>query len=150
MLKSYKRSLPRLLVRGGARHWQNIKCQTEMNIWSWAPDGTRHQDGLADSSSVVKWLWLVAFQTARCSLRKRTLRTSDVCPYAAHTRSIMLRKIVLRNTSLPIHDQVNQHHTRSIMLHNTQCCATWLIVYGPLKRRRYDMPSAVALIQNST
>jgi hypothetical protein len=34
--------------------------------------------------------------------------------------------------SLPIHDQVNQHHTRSIMLHNTQCCATWLIVYGPL------------------
>jgi hypothetical protein len=30
----------------------------------------------------------------------------------------MLRKIVLRNTSLPIHDQVNQHHTRSIMLHN--------------------------------
>jgi hypothetical protein len=51
----------------------------------------------------------------------------------AHTRSIKLRKIVLRNTSLPIHDQVNQHHTRSIMLHNTQCCATWLIVYGPLK-----------------
>jgi hypothetical protein len=39
--------------------------------------------------------------------------------YAAHTRSIMLRK-----KSLPIHDQVNQHHTRSIMLHNTQCCAT--------------------------
>jgi hypothetical protein len=34
---------------------------------------------------------------------------------------------------LPIHDQVNQHHTRSIMLHNTRCCATWLIVYGPLK-----------------
>jgi hypothetical protein len=31
----------------------------------------------------------------------------------AHTQSIMLRKIVLRNTSLPIHDQVNQHHTRS-------------------------------------
>jgi hypothetical protein len=43
---------------------------------------------------------------------------------AAHTRSITLRKIVLRNTSLPIHDQVNQHHTRSIMLHNTRCCAT--------------------------
>jgi hypothetical protein len=51
---------------------------------------------------------------------------------AAHTRSITLRKIVLRNPSLPIHDQVNQSHTRSIMLHNTQCCATWLIVYGPL------------------
>jgi hypothetical protein len=37
---------------------------------------------------------------------------------AAHTRSIMLRKIVLRNISLPIHDQVNQHHTLSIMLRN--------------------------------
>jgi hypothetical protein len=55
---------------------------------------------------------------------------------AAHTRSIMLRKIILRNTSLPIHDQVNQHHTRSIMLHNTQCCATWLIVYGPLNKSK--------------
>jgi hypothetical protein len=43
---------------------------------------------------------------------------------AVHTRSIMLRKFVLRNTNLPIHDQVNQHHTRSIMLHNSQCCAT--------------------------
>jgi hypothetical protein len=31
----------------------------------------------------------------------------------AHTRSIMLRKIVLRNTSLPINYQVNQHHIRS-------------------------------------
>jgi hypothetical protein len=30
----------------------------------------------------------------------------------------MLRKIVLRNTSLPIHDQVNQHHSRSIMFRN--------------------------------
>jgi hypothetical protein len=55
----------------------------------------------------------------------------------AHTRSIMLRKIVLRNTNLPIHDQVNQHHTRSIMLHNTQCCATWLIEYGPLNAYIY-------------
>jgi hypothetical protein len=50
--------LTRPLVRGGARHWQNSKCQTEINIWSWAPDGARHQDGLTDWSSVVKWLWL--------------------------------------------------------------------------------------------
>jgi hypothetical protein len=58
---------------------------------------------------------------------------------AAHTRSFMLRKIVLRNTSSPIHDQVNQHHTRSIMLHNTQCCARWLIVYGTLKDNRHQI-----------
>jgi hypothetical protein len=32
-------------------------------------------------------------------------------PKGAHTGLIMLHKIVLRNTSLPIHDQVNQHHT---------------------------------------
>jgi hypothetical protein len=50
----------------------------------------------------------------------------------------MLRKTVLRNTSLPIHDQVNQHHTRSIVLHNTQCCATWLIVYRPLYKYSED------------
>jgi hypothetical protein len=43
--------------------------------------------------------------------RKRI--SSKVGCKGAHTRSIMLRKIVLRNKSLTIHDQVNQHHTRS-------------------------------------
>jgi hypothetical protein len=36
----------------------NFKCQTVSNIWSWAPDGARHQDGLIDWPSVVTWLWL--------------------------------------------------------------------------------------------
>jgi hypothetical protein len=34
------------------------KCQTEINIRSWDPDGHRHQDGLTDWSSDITWLWL--------------------------------------------------------------------------------------------
>jgi hypothetical protein len=49
-------------------------------------------------------------------LRKIVLRNTSLPIHDQvnqhHTRSIMLRKIVLRNTSSPIHDQVNQHHTR--------------------------------------
>jgi hypothetical protein len=29
-----------------------------INIWSWGPDGARHQDLLTDWQSVVMWLWL--------------------------------------------------------------------------------------------
>jgi hypothetical protein len=47
----------RPLVRGGARYRQNSKCQTVINIWSWAPDGAQNQDALTDWSSVVMWLW---------------------------------------------------------------------------------------------
>jgi hypothetical protein len=65
------------------------------------------------------------------SLHLHILSLIENTPNAAHTRSIMLRKIVLRNTSLPIHDQVNRHHTRSIMLHNTQCCAMIDRVWAP-------------------
>jgi hypothetical protein len=32
---------------------QDCNCQTVTNIWSWAPDGTWHQDLLTDSPSVV-------------------------------------------------------------------------------------------------
>jgi hypothetical protein len=42
---------------------------------------------------------------------------------------------ILRTISHVQHETAVQHyaaHTRSIMLHNTQCCATWLIVYVPL------------------
>jgi hypothetical protein len=39
-----------------SRHWQNSKCQTVINIWSWAPDGAQHQNGLTDRRSVVTWL----------------------------------------------------------------------------------------------
>jgi hypothetical protein len=40
--------------RGGARHRKkNINSQIVTNIWSWAPDGARHQDRLTDWPSVV-------------------------------------------------------------------------------------------------
>jgi len=29
-----------------------------LKIWSWVPEGARHQDGLADWPSAVTWLWL--------------------------------------------------------------------------------------------
>jgi hypothetical protein len=50
----------RPLVREGASQKQDRNCQTVINtrIWSWAPDGVRHQDLLIDWPSVVMWLWL--------------------------------------------------------------------------------------------
>jgi hypothetical protein len=49
----YKRQT-RPLVREGAPQKQDRNCQTVINIWSWVPDGARHQDWL----SVTMWLWL--------------------------------------------------------------------------------------------
>jgi hypothetical protein len=43
----YKRPT-RPLVREGAPQKQDRNCQTVINIWSWAPDGARHQDLLRD------------------------------------------------------------------------------------------------------
>jgi hypothetical protein len=37
---------------------QDRNCQRVINIWSWASDGTRHQDLLTDWPSVAMWLWL--------------------------------------------------------------------------------------------
>jgi hypothetical protein len=34
----------RPLVREGAPQKQDRNCQAVINIWSWAPDGARHQD----------------------------------------------------------------------------------------------------------
>jgi hypothetical protein len=34
--------------REGAPQKQNLNCQEIINIWSWAPDGARHQDWLTD------------------------------------------------------------------------------------------------------
>jgi hypothetical protein len=57
----YKRQT-RPLVREGAPQKQYRNCQTVINIWSWAPDGARHQDlltdWLTDWQSVAMWLWL--------------------------------------------------------------------------------------------
>jgi hypothetical protein len=43
----------RPLVREGAPRKQDRNCQEVTNIWSWAPDGARHQDLLIDSPSVA-------------------------------------------------------------------------------------------------
>jgi hypothetical protein len=44
-----------------APDWQTRNCLTVRNIWSWAPDGARHQDWLTGWPSVVTrlWLWLL-------------------------------------------------------------------------------------------
>jgi hypothetical protein len=39
------------LVREGAPYGQDCNFQWKINIWSWAPDGARHQDGLTDCQS---------------------------------------------------------------------------------------------------
>jgi hypothetical protein len=46
------------LVRKGAPQKQDRNCQSVTNIWSWAPDGARHQDLLIDWPSVAMWRWL--------------------------------------------------------------------------------------------
>jgi hypothetical protein len=48
----------RPLVREGAPYGQDCNFQSRMNIWSWAPDGARHQDRQTDWLSVAIWLWL--------------------------------------------------------------------------------------------
>jgi hypothetical protein len=48
----------RPLVREGVPQKQDRIWQTVINIWSWAPDWSRHQDLLIDWPSVVMWFWL--------------------------------------------------------------------------------------------
>jgi hypothetical protein len=42
------------LVREGAPQKQGRNCQTVINIWSWAPNGARHQDLLTDWLTVSR------------------------------------------------------------------------------------------------
>jgi hypothetical protein len=64
---------------------QDCNCQGVINIWSWAPDGTRHQDLLIDWPSVAMWLWLwlwlwlwiVEFCTGGCEERTWASETED-------------------------------------------------------------------------
>jgi hypothetical protein len=44
----------RPLVREGAPQKQDRNCQRVINIWSWAPDGARHQDLLTDWPTVSR------------------------------------------------------------------------------------------------
>jgi hypothetical protein len=53
----YKRQT-RPLVRESALEKQDLNCQRVINIWSWTPDGARHQHLLIDCPSVVMWLWI--------------------------------------------------------------------------------------------
>jgi hypothetical protein len=60
----YKRQ-NRPLVRGGAPEKQDRDCQRVINIWSWSPDGARHQDLLIDWPSVAMSLSLELTQRVR-------------------------------------------------------------------------------------
>jgi hypothetical protein len=46
------------LVGEGAQEKQDRNSQIVINIWSWTPDGARHQDLLIDWPSVAMQLWL--------------------------------------------------------------------------------------------
>jgi hypothetical protein len=59
------------LVREAAPQKQDRNCQTVINIWSWAPDGARHQDLLIDWPSVVMWLSLRLWQLSSVPGRRQ-------------------------------------------------------------------------------
>jgi hypothetical protein len=67
----------RPLVREGAPYGQDSNFQPKINIWSWAPDGARHQDRQTDWPSVAKWLWLWL-----CAILKSCRRTETVKHHA--------------------------------------------------------------------
>jgi hypothetical protein len=51
------------LVREGAPQKQDRNCKRVINIWSWAPDGVRHQELLIDWPSDAMWLWIEAVES---------------------------------------------------------------------------------------
>jgi hypothetical protein len=68
----YKRQT-RPLVREGAPRKQERNCHTEINIWSWAPDGARYQDLLTD------WLTVSRNVTLTLTLRYGNLGSKKFC-----------------------------------------------------------------------
>jgi hypothetical protein len=54
---------------------QNRNCQTVTNIWSWGPDGARHQDRQTDWPSVAMWLRLGLRLRLIGGMRPRTFET---------------------------------------------------------------------------
>jgi hypothetical protein len=42
-----------------------------LKIWSWVPEGTRHQEWLTDWPSAVTWLWLWSSTFGSCALGHR-------------------------------------------------------------------------------
>jgi hypothetical protein len=69
------------LVREGAPQTQDRNCQIVINLWSWAPNGARHQDLLTDRPSVAMWLWLWLWrpkQLAVGSFQVNTRRSEQI------------------------------------------------------------------------
>jgi hypothetical protein len=67
----YKRQT-RPLVRDRTPQKQDRNCKRAINIWSWAPDGARHQDLLIDWPSVAMWLWLLSYPPTRVEAGSNT------------------------------------------------------------------------------
>jgi hypothetical protein len=62
----------RPLVREGAPQKQDRNCQRVTNIWSWAPDGARHQDLLVDGRSTPRLTgWLTVNRNVTLTLTSR-------------------------------------------------------------------------------
>jgi hypothetical protein len=55
---AYAKERPVLSSERAPHKKQDRNCHTVINIWSWAPDGARHQGLLTDCPSVAMWLWL--------------------------------------------------------------------------------------------
>jgi hypothetical protein len=66
------------LVRDDTPQKQDCNCQTVLNIWSWAPDGARHQGLLTDWLSVAMWLGLMNNRGRSMWTRRQT---SEVCSW---------------------------------------------------------------------
>jgi hypothetical protein len=67
---------------------QDSNCQTVTNIWSWAPDGARHQERQTERPSVAMWLWLWLIphssvpneeSSRQPAMNWRVIRRRDLC-----------------------------------------------------------------------
>jgi hypothetical protein len=54
---AYTKDRPVLSAERSSHKKPDRNWQTVINIWSWAPNGARHQDLLTDWPWVVMWLW---------------------------------------------------------------------------------------------
>jgi hypothetical protein len=55
---AYRKDRPVLSSERAPHKNKTVTVKRVINIWSWAPDGTRRQDSLIDWPSVAMWLWL--------------------------------------------------------------------------------------------
>jgi hypothetical protein len=66
-----------------------VSFKININIWSLAPDGARHQDRQTDWLSVVKWLWLWLDSGSKGTRAWRRSLTKFRC-YIGTTGSVLL------------------------------------------------------------